>query len=61
VLGAGSGADVIRDFQVGYDVLDISGQLGVSYGEVGGDALLSFGDGGSVRLVGVSLEAYLGS
>jgi len=61
VFGAGSGADVIRDFRLDYDVLDISGQSGVSYGEVGGDALLSFADGDSVRLVGVSLEAYLGS
>ena len=61
VFVAGSGADVIRDFRLDYDVLDISGQSGVSYGEVGGDALLSFADGDSVRLVGVSLEAYLGS
>jgi Ca2+-binding RTX toxin-like protein len=59
VFTVGSGADVVVDFNVRFDALDLTGQTVTSYGSVGGDALISFDDGGSVRLVGVSLDAYL--
>jgi len=59
VFTVGSGADVIVDFNGRFDALDLTGQTVVSYGSVGGDALINFEDGGSVRLMGVSLDTYL--
>jgi len=59
IFGANFGNDVIQDFEVGLDQLqfgdfgpDFGG--GVSVSQDGSDALISFGDQGSVRLAGVN-------
>ncbi|WP_338550831.1 CHRD domain-containing protein [Roseovarius phycicola] len=59
VFGENFGNDLIQDFQVGLDQLqfgdfgpDFGGPVSVS--QDGADALISFGDQGSVRLAGVS-------
>jgi hypothetical protein len=59
VFAGSFGNDVIDDFEVGLDQLefgdfgpDFGGSVGVS--QDGNDALISFGDAGSVRLAGIN-------
>ncbi|NOD76776.1 MULTISPECIES: S-layer family protein [unclassified Ruegeria] len=59
-FGANFGNDVIEDFEVGLDQLQF-GDFGPDFGaqvnvaQDGGDAVISFGDEGSVRLVGINV------
>ncbi|NOD88286.1 MULTISPECIES: S-layer family protein [unclassified Ruegeria] len=59
-FGANFGNDVIEDFEVGLDQLQF-GDFGPDFGaqvnvaQDGGDAVISFGDKGSVRLVGINV------
>lgn len=60
VFGPGFGDDVVIGYQFSADVLDYSamtaaGQTAVG-SQVGADAVISFGDGSSIRLVGVDLD-----
>lgn len=60
VFGPGFGDDVVTGFQSGDDTLDYSamitaGQTAVGT-QVGADALISFDDGSSIRLIGVDLN-----
>ncbi|NOD94641.1 CHRD domain-containing protein [Ruegeria sp. HKCCD4884] len=59
-FGANFGNDTIEDFEVGLDQLQF-GDFGPDFGaqvnvaQDGGDAVISFGDEGSVRLVGINV------
>lgn len=58
VFGAGSGMDIVRDFQIGRDSLSFATQDGhqvvVDAREMAGSALLDLGGGHTVLLAGVS-------
>ena len=62
VVGNSAGIDVISDFNPVWDTLQILGVTGVSsfaglnMDQDGADVLITFSNGGGVRLVGVDIE-----
>lgn len=55
VFNKNEGDDVIRDFEVGRDIINLSGQTYTAV-EVDGDAVLELSGGGSVTLLDISIR-----
>lgn len=56
VFGKKEGNDVIRDFEAGHDLIQLKGQNYTAVENADGDTVLELSGGGSVTLLGITLE-----